>query len=125
MLPPGYLNLKRKDIMAATNGTTAAAAADGKQQPLTFSATYTSPANEPFAVTEALPAPATTSVDDKTKYLADLKERISSVQERVNQELTARMEQDKARDAATSGKAAVDDAKEEENYGEEVQEEED
>ncbi|TPX07152.1 uncharacterized protein E0L32_010953 [Thyridium curvatum] len=110
--------------MAATNGNTAAAA-DGKQQPLTLSATYASPANEPFAVTESLPAPATTGVGDKTKYLADLKERISSVQERVNQELTARMEQDKARDAATSGKAAVDDAKEEENYGEEVQEEED
>ncbi|RKU43945.1 hypothetical protein DL546_002788 [Coniochaeta pulveracea] len=71
-----------------------------------LSATYTSPTNAPFSVTKSLTVPA-----------------VAEVQNEVNRELTARMEEDKARDA--SAKAGVDDAKEEENYGEEVVEEED
>ena len=44
------------------------------------------------------------------------------MQEQINTELTARMEEDKAREAG-NGKGAVDEAKEEDNYGEEVVEE--
>ncbi len=63
---------------------------------------------------------------DKSTYLAELRKSVTALQADVNRELTARMEEDKARDASTaaaSGKKVVDDEKEEENYGEEVQEE--
>ncbi|KAK7428814.1 hypothetical protein QQZ08_004739 [Neonectria magnoliae] len=82
---------------------------------------YASPASEPFTTTHALPAlQCPTSVADKTAYLAALRAAVTEAQAEINKELTSRMEQDKARDAA-----AVDNAKEEENYGEEVQEDED
>ncbi len=85
----------------------------------TLTAKYASPANEAFAVDTPLPS---ASSDNKTSYLAALRAAVTDTQATINKELTARMEEDKARDA---GAAAVDDAKEEENYGEEVQEEED
>ena len=86
-----------------------------------LSVTYSSPASEPFTITNSLPAPATTSVTGKTQYLSALRHAISSAQDQINKELTARMEEDKARSA--EGSKGVDEAKEEENYGEEVQEE--
>jgi hypothetical protein len=46
------------------------------------------------------------------------------MQEQINKELTARMEEDKARDAEGTKPKVVDDAKEEDNYGEEIVEEE-
>lgn len=59
------------------------------------------------------------------------------MQEQINKELTSRMEEDKVREAgsasangvssgagAGAGAGAVDEAKEEDNYGEEVVEEE-
>jgi Cu2+-containing amine oxidase len=49
------------------------------------------------------------------------------MQETINKELTSRMEEDKAREAAATGitkSKVVDEAKEEDNYGEEVVEEE-
>ncbi|KAF5233673.1 hypothetical protein FANTH_12472 [Fusarium anthophilum] len=85
----------------------------------TLTADYTSPASEPFKVAHTLPAissPASTT--DKSSYLKALRASVTDTQDTINKELTARMEQDKARDAAA-------EAKEEENYGEEVQEEED
>ena len=94
---------------------------------LKLSATYSSPTNEPFVIAESLQTPATEGVEDKTKYLKDLRKATSLVQEQVNRELTQRMEEDKAREAATQGKPAkkdIDEEKEEENYGEEVAEEE-
>ena len=42
------------------------------------------------------------------------------MQETINKELTSRMEDDKA---VADGKSGVDEAKEEDNYGEEVPEE--
>ncbi|KAJ6440803.1 small nucleolar ribonucleoprotein complex component (Utp5) [Purpureocillium lavendulum] len=103
-----------------------------------LTATYTSPANEGFAVSKSIAAPATSSdgasaadnaaaVDEKSRYLEALRAAVAETQDRVNKELTARMEEDKARDAAAGAgnKLAVDEDKEEENYGEEVQEEED
>ena len=66
------------------------------------------------------------SVDDRTNYLASLRKAVLSAQQQINVELTARMDEDKSREAgATSSpnkklKPAVDETKEEENYGEEV-----
>lgn len=101
---------------------------------MTLSATYTSPANAPFTITRELPAPpsgtANPTVTDKTAYLAALRAAVSSAQDEINKELTMRMEEDnsKARREAlgdndnNNGKGAVvDDAVEEENYGEEAQ----
>lgn len=88
-----------------------------------LSATYTSPTNAPFSVTKSLTVPVSDDINSRTTYLANLRKAVAEVQNEVNRELTARMEEDKARDA--SAKAGVDDAKEEENYGEEVVEEED
>ncbi|OAQ99152.1 hypothetical protein LLEC1_02401 [Akanthomyces lecanii] len=69
--------------------------------------------------------PTALTANDKTSYLAALRTAVADAQATINKELTARMEEDnKARDASADA-AAVDDAKEEENYGEEVQEEED
>lgn len=86
-----------------------------------LTATYNGPASEPFTVKHSIPTPPSASVSDKTQYLDELRNAVTATQDQINQELTARMEQDKARSG--DGKPAVDDAKEEENYGEEVQEE--
>lgn len=81
----------------------------------TLTASYTSPISAPFSISHPLPTfPSTTT--DKTSYLATLRASVASTQDTINKELTDRMEQDKARDAAA-------EAKEEENYGEEVVEE--
>ncbi|KAK4184879.1 EKC/KEOPS complex subunit GON7 [Podospora australis] len=91
-----------------------------------LSASYTSKTdNAPFTIELPLTAPKDSSVASKTEYLNKLRESAISMQERVNKELTQRMEEDNARAAAQGPKQTVDDAKEEENYGEEVQEDED
>lgn len=97
-----------------------------------LSAKYTSPTNDTFIFSAAIPnSPALSTTDDsaeskkaqvaaKTQYLASLRAAVSKAQDAINKELTACMEEDKARDAKNAG---VDDAKAEENYGEEVAEE--
>ncbi|KAI8625089.1 hypothetical protein F5Y19DRAFT_276876 [Xylariaceae sp. FL1651] len=111
-------------------------------------ATYTSPStsHEPLTLSStplALPAPASLSVETKSAYLRLLRTAAAALQDRINGELTARMEEDnkKARESApgagdaggggvvgakrnTRGANEVDEAAEEENYGEELQEEE-
>ncbi|OTA51964.1 hypothetical protein K449DRAFT_258390 [Hypoxylon sp. EC38] len=86
-----------------------------------------------FNISTPLSLPNSDSTTYKTAYLSDLREVVSALQERVNGELTARMEEE-AREVAsmsttstTNGKvgksvvaAGVDEAAEEENYGEEV-----
>lgn len=98
-------------------------------QKLTLTGIYSSPTNAPFTTTQELQAPPSGTVDptvpDKTKYLSDLRKAVATMQDQVNKELTQRMEEDKAKEASKNGKTVVDDAKEEENYGEEVQGEED
>ncbi|KAH7149776.1 hypothetical protein B0J13DRAFT_620131 [Dactylonectria estremocensis] len=90
-----------------------------------LTASYTSSFSEPFAITRSLPAlESPASVADKTSYLASLRSAVTEAQAQINKELTSRMEEDNAR-AAASKNGVVDDAKEEENYGEEVQEDED
>ncbi|KAL6886978.1 hypothetical protein GGI43DRAFT_388436 [Trichoderma evansii] len=76
----------------------------------------------PFSITKSIPAPPTPlDPAGKSKYLESLRACVAAAQDQINKELTTRMEEDKAREGA----AAVDEEKEEENYGEEVQEEED
>ncbi|KAG5969006.1 hypothetical protein E4U57_002445 [Claviceps arundinis] len=82
-------------------------------------ATYSSPDNKHFTVTKSLDSPPSASPQDKTMYLEALRKAVTETQEQINKELTARMEEDVARGTATA------QDKEEENYGEEVQEEED
>jgi EKC/KEOPS complex subunit GON7 len=91
----------------------------------TLRATYSAPDAEPFTYELPVPAPASASPADKAASLARLRATITQVQADINRQLTANMEADKARDAASSGKPVVDDEKEEENYGEEVVAEDD
>ncbi|TFA97564.1 hypothetical protein CCMA1212_010696 [Trichoderma ghanense] len=91
----------------------------------TLTTSYTSPTNAPFAITESIPAPPSPlDAASKSKYLEALRASVASAQDKINRELTARMEEDKAREEAAGVKHSVDDEKEEENYGEEVQGEE-
>ncbi|KAH8811558.1 hypothetical protein F5884DRAFT_749928 [Xylogone sp. PMI_703] len=96
-----------------------------------LSASYQSPTSAAFTHIEKLPAPPSESPKDRTAYLAALRGAVGELQGKINKELTSRMEEDKAREAAgqkaptgAAGKGAViDEAKEEDNYGEEVVEE--
>ncbi|KAJ4311825.1 hypothetical protein N0V84_010242 [Fusarium piperis] len=84
-----------------------------------LTANYSSPLSESFNASHTLPTiSSSSSTADKMAFLKALRASIADTQAMINKQLTARMEQDKARDAAA-------EAKEEENYGEEVQEEED
>ncbi|KAI0535921.1 hypothetical protein GGR58DRAFT_420583 [Xylaria digitata] len=103
-------------------------------------ATYTSPStlNPQILSSTALPLPTTPqSIESKTTYLSALRAATTALQDLINKDLTARMEQD-ARDAAniangnkpglrakgapTQGGPVINEADEEENYGEEVPE---
>lgn len=86
-----------------------------------LTATYASPTNEPFSLSQDIRAPPSSSVADKTQYLENLRQAVSTTQDQINKELTSRMEEDNARAGNTP--KGIDEAKEEENYGEEVQEE--
>lgn len=89
-----------------------------------FTATYTSPTNAPFTHTHQLPSLPTQSTAEKTAYLSTLRKAREELQDKINQELTKRMEEDIARVEAAVGSGGsakgVDEGKEEENYGEEV-----
>lgn len=87
----------------------------------------------PFNISTPLSLPNSDSATHKTAYLSNLREVVSALQERINGELTARMEEEAREVAVTStisttngkvGKSVVaggvDEAAEEENYGEEV-----
>ncbi|KAF4967339.1 hypothetical protein FZEAL_10543, partial [Fusarium zealandicum] len=76
-----------------------------------LTASYSSNISAPFTVSHSLPnLSPSPSTADKTSYLKSLRASVADTQATVNKELTARLEQDKARDAAA-------EAKEEENYG--------
>ncbi|TRX91086.1 hypothetical protein FHL15_008068 [Xylaria flabelliformis] len=92
-------------------------------------ATYTSPTQPEGQSISSIPLSLPTSqssqsLADKTTYLASLRAATIATQETVNAALTARMEEDIARNAldkAAAGgeKKKVDEVAEEENYGEE------
>lgn len=94
----------------------------------TLSASYQSPTNDAFTSTHQITAPPSSSMADRTAYISDLRKATAALQEQINLQLTARMEEDKARGSeSTSGFATAkgfDEAKEEDTYGEEVPEEE-
>jgi hypothetical protein len=89
-----------------------------------LSASYSSPTSAPFTITKSVAGPKSSDVAEKSRYLAELRSAAAAVQEQVNKELTQRMEEDKAREAASAGedkrRNPADEAKDEENYGEEV-----
>ena len=68
-----------------------------------------------------LPSNSTSSTEEKTNYLSVLRKSVIQLQGEVNEHLTAKMEEDKSVQTATT--KGVDDRKEEENYGEEVEDE--
>ncbi|PHH72052.1 hypothetical protein CDD80_4812 [Ophiocordyceps camponoti-rufipedis] len=92
-----------------------------------LTATYTSPTNEAFDFARNIPPPASDAVAEKVQYLEALRNAVDETQALVNKELTARMEEDKTREASAGNATTrldVDEDKEEENYGEEAQDEE-
>ncbi|QSZ32515.1 hypothetical protein DSL72_002093 [Monilinia vaccinii-corymbosi] len=93
----------------------------------TLSATYSSPNNEKFEHIRKLPTPTTSdNVSDRTAYLGALRKATVEMQEKINKELTARMAEDKLRETGSKVHGGViDEAKEEDNYGEEMVDEED
>lgn len=89
-----------------------------------LSATYNSPTNAPFTHEQKISTPPSPKTSDRTTYLAALRAATVTLQEDINRELTARMEEDKALDiTSASAKKGVDESREEDNYGEEVVEE--
>ena len=79
-----------------------------------------------FTLQKPIPAPASSSVTDKSQHLSSLRNTVSETQDAINKELTTRMEEDKKREAASGNPSTakgVNKATEEENYGEEVVEE--
>ncbi|KAL1888991.1 hypothetical protein Cpir12675_005964 [Ceratocystis pirilliformis] len=84
-----------------------------------MNASYSSPTNEAFKITKSLSPPASGSPTDKSVYLSSLRSAVLALQDGVNRELTARMEEDNAKSKLAG--AGVDDSKEEENYGEDIQ----
>lgn len=94
-----------------------------------LTASYDSPTNAAFSYSHQLPKPTTSGTADRVAYLAALRKATAELQERINAELTQRMEEDKMRDAAGAAekgkvKGSRDEDKEEENYGEEVADDE-
>ncbi len=90
----------------------------------TLAATYNSSTNVPFKHEVQLPELGTDNVEKRVAYLSVLRQETAKLQDRINAELTQRMEEDKLqaeKDAAPgANKRKVDDVAEEENYGEEV-----
>ncbi|EPE07742.1 hypothetical protein F503_00464 [Ophiostoma piceae UAMH 11346] len=90
-----------------------------------FKAVYSAPGHESFTAThEVASEPASASASSeittaaKTAHLAALRKAVKGAQDEINKELTARMVLD-----VKDGEAAAAAAKEEENYGEEMVEE--
>ena len=86
-------------------------------------ATYSASIEEGPSKEFTTPLPAVSdqpSTDDRIAYLEKLRDGVVQLQEDINRLLTSKMDEDKAKAAAAGKKSTVDDAKEEENYGEEV-----
>ncbi|KAI1260838.1 Gon7 family protein [Xylariaceae sp. FL1019] len=101
--------------------STATASANTPQVEL--KATYTSPTSARTFTSPRLSLPQSTSVQQKQTYLSALRCQTAALQERINEELTRQMGVDNQREAGNGvngKKRKVDEAAEEENYGEEV-----
>jgi hypothetical protein len=83
-----------------------------------LSADYSAPSSDDRSFNQPLPKISTNpSPVDRTAYLAGLRASITDAQDQVNAFLTQKMEEDNKKAGVVS---AADDAKAEENYGEEV-----
>ncbi|KAE9972496.1 hypothetical protein BLS_004013 [Venturia inaequalis] len=83
-----------------------------------LSATYSAPDSEQNSFDQPLPmCSEEPSPTERTAYLAALGTSITKAQDQINAFLTHKMEEDNAKAGVAS---AEDDAKAEENYGEEV-----
>jgi hypothetical protein len=80
-------------------------------------ATYTAPNEEAKVFKQNLPATKESpSTEERTEYLIKLRAGIIQIQSETNVFLTTKMEEDKVK----AGQVALNDEKEEENYGEEI-----
>ncbi|KAL4803173.1 EKC/KEOPS complex, subunit Gon7 [Aspergillus unguis] len=89
----------------------------------TLQAAYTSPElNRAFSHTVNAPAPnpSDENVQAKVAYLSELRKLVPTLQNDINIFLTERMEEDKKAAEAQGRQLSEKEAKEEENYGEEV-----
>ena len=84
-------------------------------------ASYTAPEAAPESFKQPLAScSAKPSTEERTAYLTSLRNSITDMQDQINVFLTKKMEEDNQKADAT---IAAQDAKEEENYGEEAVEE--
>ncbi|KAH0388375.1 hypothetical protein KCU89_g16859, partial [Aureobasidium melanogenum] len=83
-----------------------------------LTAVYTSPtATNTFSSPLQSAPTQPSSSTEKSQYLGDLRQKVSQLQDDINQFLTKKMDQDKA---ATEGAASKHEDIEEQMYGEEV-----
>ncbi|KAI0999013.1 hypothetical protein K3495_g9184 [Podosphaera aphanis] len=81
-------------------------------------ATYSSPTNPAFTHTETLYLTPDPITREKKAYLSSLKQAVSTMQNLINEELTARMKDDTARESKANVESMTE-VKEEALYGEE------
>ncbi|KAF2803456.1 uncharacterized protein BDZ99DRAFT_468014 [Mytilinidion resinicola] len=87
---------------------------------LQLNAVYAAPAHETRTFSSPLPTlPQSPTTSDRTAFLEALRTSVVGLQLDINEFLTKKMDEDNK----ASGKLAAEEAKEEENYGEEVVEE--
>ena len=88
-----------------------------------LTANYRAPGAPTRSFTQPLPACSRTpATEERTAHLSALHTSVGKMQDEVNAFLTQKMEEDK--NVAGGGADAMKEAKEEENYGEEVVEDE-
>jgi hypothetical protein len=116
LLPPTESS-RTLDRMAQHNLTQSQQGASG------IEAAYSSPTGQE-SFRHVLPVlEAQHSTEEKTNYLAAIRNKIPLLQEQINQFLTQKMEEDKSKGAkpiSNRKHGSADESKEEENYGEEV-----
>ncbi|KAL4742639.1 EKC/KEOPS complex, subunit Gon7 [Aspergillus similis] len=98
-------------------------ASNPSSQPNRLQARYTSPQlNRTFehAINSPAPSPSDENVKVKVAYLSELRKLVPALQNDINLFLTERMEVDKKIAEAQGRQLSEEEAKEEENYGEEV-----
>ena len=88
-------------------------------EPAELTASYVSPASTK-TFTQILPSSSTRGTEEKTAYLSILGRSMVQLQAEVNEYLTARMEDEKA--TASSNGREMHEQKEEQHYGEEIEE---
>ncbi|KAF7163571.1 hypothetical protein CNMCM5623_008420 [Aspergillus felis] len=76
-----------------------------------------------YQLSSPIASPSAENTKVKVAYLSELRSLVPKLQEEINVFLTERMEEDKKEAEAQGRQLSAKEAKEEENYGEEVVEE--